>query len=51
MLLIVVSAWTGDWSWSYVLLAVNAAAATVPQPLLRRNLRRSVALNSGSPAR
>ena len=51
VLLIVVSALTGEWSWNYVLLAVNVAAVTVPQLLLRRNLRRAIALNSRSSAR
>ena len=45
VLLIVVSAWTGEWSWNYALLAVNAAAVTVPQLLLRRNLRRAIERN------
>lgn len=50
VLLVVVSTVTGDWSWHYVLFAVNFAAVALPQMLLRRNLRRAIAVNSRSSA-
>lgn len=50
VLLIIVSVVTGDWSGNFVLLAVNFLAVVVPQALLRRNLRRAIAVNSRSSA-
>lgn len=46
VLLIIESVASGDWSWHYLLLAANVSAVVAPQTLLRRNLRRAVALNS-----
>jgi hypothetical protein len=51
VVLIVVTAVTGDWSWNFLVVVVNFAAVSVPQMILRRNLRRAIALNSGSSAR
>jgi hypothetical protein len=51
VLLVVATVVTGDWSWSLLLPVVNFTAIGVPQVLLRRNLRRSITLNSGSAAR
>jgi hypothetical protein len=50
VLLVVASVVSGDWSWHFLLLAVNVTAVVVPQILLRRNLRRAIDLNSETSA-
>lgn len=48
--LVVLSVVTGEWSWNYLVITVNFLAVSVPQAVLRRNLRRAVELNSRTPA-
>jgi hypothetical protein len=50
VILIVVTAATGDWSWHFLVPVVNVAAIAVPQVLLRRNLRRAIYRNSAGAA-